>query len=580
MKRIYTIAIGLLMSLSMLFADNFIYVYDRTGWPTTALYAWGTSELYGKWPGALPVGTETIGNIVCKKFAFNGQAGKSYSLIFNNNGNGSQLSDFAATGGRDYTLTITTMGVTVGLDTAEVVEPDPLPTNDYVVYQANEKIFAKSQSFAAVDARLDEIEALGVNVLWLMPIHPIGQKNSVNSPYCVKDFKGINPNFGTLADLKTLVNHAHAKNMRVILDWVANHSALDHPWVTAHPDWYGTPTGDEKNWNDVKPFNFDNDSMRLAMIDAMTYWLREADIDGFRCDFAQGCPDDFWKMAIDSVRSIKEDAIMLAETSRTQLYKSGFNWLYSWSYLSGIQNLYKGSRTLDNLYSTSDGELNTTPADRARLRYITNHDACSEQANRDLFTNADGMLSAACLTYFLAGVPLIYSSQEIGYLNKINFCVPSSNSVIMNWNSNPTALARTKQLMAAYHASLDLRGGKQQRFTTNANVACFSYLSENGTLLVVANTKNSSQQLTIPSEYAGHGAINLLDSTSLTLPATRTLNPYEYLVLKISDVTDLENVAMQRYTEGIFDLMGRKLNQITTPGCYIVNGKKIIVPAN
>lgn len=536
MKRLANLLLVLCLAFSA-FAqtEHFIYVYDRTGWPATALYAWGTSELYGRWPGALPVDTVTIDNVNLIRFAFNGQNGRNYNLIFNNNGNNVQLDDFAATGGRDYTLTITAAGVTEGIDTAEVVLPEPLPTNDYVVYQANEKIFASNNAFNAVRDRLDEISQLGVNVLWLMPIHPIGVLKGVNSPYCVRDFKGVNLNFGTEADLVQLVNDAHSRGMKVILDWVANHCSWDNQTYIDHPEWFTDPVGDETAWKDVACFNYDLPAVYEYMIDNMLYWVRNADIDGFRCDYAQGVPDSFWKQATDSIRFYKPEAIMLAETSRTQLFQNGFDWLYSWSYLSAIQNLYSGKRSLDQLYSTSDGEMNTTPLNRERLRYITNHDACSEKANSDLYTSANGMLSAACLTYFLEGVPLIYSSQEIGYLNKINFCTTSSGSVKMNWNSNPECLAATKKLMRAYHLSLPLRGGERTIHRDNAKVACFTFTSEAGTLLVIANTTNQQQTLNLPASMAGHTLQNLLTDQNETLPSSLTLEPFAYCVLAETD---------------------------------------------
>lgn len=408
---------------------------------------------------------------------------------------------------------------------------DVTPGNEYVVYQANEKIFAKTNSFQAVDARLDEIEALGVNVLWLMPIHPIGQEKSVNSPYCVKDFKGINANFGTLDDLKTLVGHAHAKGMKVILDWIANHSALDHPWVAAHPDWYGSPSGDERNWNDVKPFNFNNKDMRAAMIDAMTYWLKEADIDGFRCDYAQGCPDDFWKEAITAIRAVKSDAIMLAETSRLELFTAGFDWMYSWSYLGAIQNVYSSSPA--SIYGVSDKELASTPEGKMRLRYITNHDASSEKSNQECYKSQQGLLAASCFTYFLAGVPLIYSSQEIGYMQKINFCVPSNSSVIMNWSSNPETLAAFKKMMQIYRATATLRGGKQERITSNQKVAAFTYTSAAGTLLVVVNLSANEQTLAAPQVLINQEMTNRLTDAKERLPRNINLAAYEYKIYSL-----------------------------------------------
>lgn len=412
-------------------------------------------------------------------------------------------------------------------DTTAVV----VPGNEYVVYQANEKLFARTEAFKAVDARLDEIEALGVNVLWLMPIHPIGQEKSVNSPYCVRDYKGINPNFGTLDDLKTLVNHAHAKKMRVILDWIANHSALDHPWTSEHPDWYGSPSGEEMDWSDVKPFNFSNKDMRAAMIDAMTYWVKEADIDGFRCDFAQGCPDDFWKEAIDAIRVEKKDAIMLAETSRTQLYQAGFDWLYSWSYLSQIQKLM-GNGSLSSLYSTSDSEMDSTPKGKARLRYVTNHDACSEHSNKECYKTQQGLLAASCLTYFMGGVPLIYSSQEIGYMNSINFCTTSEKSVLMDWSNNPTTLAAYKQMMAAYHASAKLRGVAPTKTTEN-NVAILTYKSDAGTLLVLVNVRDEEKTIGTPGALVNKQVKNLIDEQTVKLGREITLPAYGYAVYQL-----------------------------------------------
>lgn len=415
-------------------------------------------------------------------------------------------------------------------DTTEVVNVEP--ANSIVVYQANEKIFSTNDAFQSIDARLDEISELSVDVLWLMPIHPIGREKTANSPYCVRDFKGVNPNFGTEDDLKNLVNHAHQKGMKVILDWVANHSALDHPWVSEHPDWYGTATGDEKNWNDVKPFNFNNRDMRDAMIDAMTYWIREADIDGYRCDYAQGCPDDFWEEAIKAIRAIKPEAIMLAETSRLQLFDKGFDWMYSWSYLSAIQKLMVGGSLLA-LYSTSDKEMESTPAGHARLRYITNHDACSEKANRDIYKSAQGMLSAACITYFLEGIPLIYSSQEIGYLNKINFCCTSQASVKMNWDSNPEILAATKKLMQAYKATAKLRGGKQERITTDKDIAFITYTVGKEVLVVLSNITGNDKEVTIPMDMQRQQATDMLTGDRISMPRILDLPPYGYAIYTV-----------------------------------------------
>lgn len=527
MKKYFSI-LFLLCACSLSAAN--IYVQDKTGWGELYLYSYINDQqgLHGKWPGASPARTEVINGVVCPVWDFSPAKAGDYFFIFNN-GNGAQIkNDFLANELRDYYLIVTKQGCTEvsRADIEPEPEPEPIVANNIVIYEANERVFASNKAFNAIDARLDAIANLGVNVLWLMPIHPIGQKNSVGSPYCVRDYKGVNSSFGTLDDLKQLIDDAHARNMRVIIDWVANHTAWDHAWVTAHPDWYTeAQTGDERNWNDVTFLNYDKQEVHDAMIDAMTYWVNQG-IDGFRCDYAQGVPDNFWAAAIKAIRAINPDAILLAETSRLQLFEAGFDWMYSWNYLGQIQKLMTGGTTLAKLYSTHDSEMSSTPEGKQRMRYITNHDACSEHANSELYTNTDGMLAAACLTYFLGGIPLIYSSQEVGYLNKINFF----STTLMNWNSNPDYQQKFKTLMHAYALTDTLRGGRQTRYTNAQDVACFTYSSTAGTLLVIANTKNLSRTALIPETLRGKMLTNILTGEQLTLAEELFVPAYGYYV--------------------------------------------------
>lgn len=405
--------------------------------------------------------------------------------------------------------------------------------NDIVVYQANEKIFAADESFNAIDARLDEIKDLGVDVLWLMPIHPVGIEKTANSPYCVRDFKGIKEEFGTLDDLKKLVNDAHKKDIRVILDWIANHAAFDNPWAIEHPEWFTGPVSrPEMWWKDVIFFDYDNNpAAREAMSDAMIYWMTEAGIDGFRCDYAEGLTDSVWSLIIQDIRAVNPEAIMLAETGRYELYESGFDWLYSWDYLAQIQRLFRKD-TLDGLFGAHDKEMATTPEGKMRLRYATNHDACSEHASQECYETQQGLLAASCLTYFLGGVPLIYSSQEIGYMERINFCVPSDESVLMDWNENPETLAAFKQMMKIYHETATLRIGEPVRYEDNPSVAVLEYTSEAGKLLVVVNITDAEQTVAAPEAFASQKAKDLLTGKKLTLDAELTLTPYQYCIIK------------------------------------------------
>ena len=245
------------------------------------------------------------------------------------------------------------------------VDPELNKANTTVVYECNERLFARQDAFNAIRSYLPVLEQMQVNVLWLMPIHPRGTVNAIGSPYCVKDYYAIDPAFGTMADLKALVDDCHDRGMKIMLDWIANHTAFDNQWHNDHPDWYTTPVGEETNWNDVAPLNYAKTEVQQAMQDAMVYWVSEADIDGFRCDYAEGVPNTFWTNAINAIREVKPEAIMLAEASNTSLYQAGFDWMYSWNYLGAVQNVFRNSRGLGNLFTTSS----KNPAYTAEGRY-------------------------------------------------------------------------------------------------------------------------------------------------------------------------------------------------------------------
>lgn len=424
-------------------------------------------------------------------------------------------------------------GETTPTDTVQQPQ-DPTATmpeaNKLVVYECNERLFAQNNAFRSIKDYLPTLQEMQVNVLWLMPIHPRGTINSVNSPYCVKDFKAIDPKFGTLDDLKDLVNDCHRRGMYVILDWVANHTALDNQWYIDNKDtWYTTPVGDEKNWNDVKPLNYNNQDVRAAMTDALVYWIKEADIDGYRCDYAHGVPDDYWQSAITAMRAEKPGIFMLAETSRTELYAAGFDWLYSWSYLGAIQKLYSGSRTIASLLSTSRSEYNSTPAGKERLRYTTTHDASSENAPSSWYKTADGQLSAFALTIFVGGIPMIYSSQEIGDMNKVNFF----NYSIKKFEATNPTLLKYAQLMKAYIATAEARKGDLTDYSTDKVAIIGRSQKYNGaekSVLVVANTTNANQEATLPAQWQREQVTNALTGETMYTPKVQTLEPYQYLI--------------------------------------------------
>lgn len=412
-----------------------------------------------------------------------------------------------------------------------VPEQKPITdANQVVIYECNERLFAEAEAFKAIEEYIPTLVDMGVNVLWLMPIHPIGaDSKAVGSPYCVKDYTAINPAFGTMDDLKHLVNTAHEHQMRVMLDWIANHTSWDNRWVTAHPDWYQpAQTADEKQWADVTFLNYDMQVVCDTMQACMLYWVNEAGIDGFRCDYAQGVPLSFWKSTISAIRAKKSDALMLAETSDVAHYDAGFDLLYSWSYMYAVEGLYSGSGTFGSLLSAHTSEYNSTPEDKDRMRYVTTHDESATAGPGTFYHSPQGELSAFCLTAFLSGVPMIYSSQELGNMNAINFF----NYNIMDFKAENDTRTALKQLMKVYHETAHLRGGSRITGSLNTKVHYIEYSDEQETMIVICNTSGKKQDVKLPMKHQGHEVSDLLTGASVSLETIITLAPYEYKIYK------------------------------------------------
>jgi len=406
------------------------------------------------------------------------------------------------------------------------------PGNSMVIYEANPKVFASSDALKAIEGRLDEIQDLGVNVIWLMPIQQQGSKNAVGSPYCSRDFKSVNSSYGTLESLKSLVSKAHSMDMKVILDWIANHSSWDNNWITEHPDWYTkdangniiSPAG--MGWNDVADLNFNNKEMRAAMIDAMTYWVKEADIDGFRCDYADGVPADFWKEALDAVKTIDQDAVLLAEASDEKLLDCGFQMLYGWDFQSKLVDVFAGKRTVEKLYESHKGEYKNLDEGKDRLRFSTNHDkAMNEASPITMYKGERGAMAAFVIAAYMGGIPLIYSSQEIGYAKTLSFF----NNTILDWNSNPSYTEEYQKVMRAYTESVEARGGEMTLYNTG-NLVTIYY---QGGLMVTVNTTGADVQVKTPMERSGDKAVDMMTGKQENIPAALSLGAYEYKIWKI-----------------------------------------------
>lgn len=411
---------------------------------------------------------------------------------------------------------------------------DKIPAaEDIVMYEVNLRAFSPGGNLQGVIDRLDHIASLGTNVIWLMPIHPTGEIKSVNSPYSVRDYKSVSNEYGSLQDLRKLTDAAHARGIAVIMDWVANHTSWDHSWIS-NKTWYTQdasgniihPPG--TNWQDVADLNFSNQEMRAAMIDAMEYWIYEANIDGFRCDYADGVPYDFWQSAWKKLNAAPgRKLIYLAEGTRNDHFTAGFHLNFSWNWYSNIKDVFNG-QPVSRIFNAHQSEYNQTPAGKHWLRFTTNHDESAWDATPvRLFNGIEGALAASVLTIFTGGVPLIYGSQEVGVLNNVPFFQKST----INWNQNPAMLQTYMKILQVYSAERVARSVQNTVYAHN-DVACFKKVHNHEELLIIVNARNRNVTFNIPAALDNTSWNNALTSSGITLSGSLVLRPYEFYILK------------------------------------------------
>jgi glycosidase len=285
-----------------------------------------------------------------------------------------------------------------------------------VVYEIYPRTFSPEGNFAAVTRRLPDLKELGVTIIWLMPIHPIGQekkKGTIGSPYAVRDYYGINPAYGTEADLKRLVGAAHNLGMRVIIDIVANHTAWDSV-LMSKPDFYrrdaaGTIVS-PYDWTDVAALDYRNAPLRDYMIGMLKHWLREFDLDGFRCDVAGEVPTDFWERARTELQEIKPDVLLLAEADKPELMVRAFDLDYAWPFHSAITNVFANGAPATEIRKTWERDRARYPRGALHMRFWDNHDEDRAIAR----FGKRGALAASALVLTMDGVPLLFQGAEAG----------------------------------------------------------------------------------------------------------------------------------------------------------------------
>jgi glycosidase len=411
--------------------------------------------------------------------------------------------------------------------------PDP---QDAIIYQVNLRAFSEEGTIKGVTARMDSIKALGVNVVYLMPVHPIGAlkpAEGLGSPYAVKDYKGVNPELGNLEDLRALVNAAHERDMAVILDWVAGHTAWDNAWIN-NKSWYQQdasgniiqPAG--TNWSDVAALDYTNQDMRVAMIDAMKYWIFSANIDGFRCDAADNIPFDFWKQANDALKKVSSHKLfMLAEGARANHFKAGFQMNFGFRYYEALQNkVFRNSNSVTLLQDLNTSEYAGTFPGSHVVRYITNHDVYHTDGSPvNIYGGKTGSISAFLVTAYMNGVPMIYNGQEVGSTRSINFFYRTP----IDWSTNPEMKAAYKKIISFRKNSAAVKRGDLAVYS-NDDVAAFSKSTSDETVFVIASLRGNKTTYAVPAAFQGTWK-DAFTGASVTLSNQLFLQSYQHMVL-------------------------------------------------
>ena len=370
----------------------------------------------------------------------------------------------------------------MALSCTQAPAPQQQPLENSVVYEMNVRQYTPGGTFAAAQQELPRLAELGVDIVWLMPIYPIGvdgRKGTLGSYYAVRDYCAVNPEFGTLEDFDNFVAEAHRLGLRVVIDWVANHTSPDAVWTTERaPEWYERDadgnTTFTADWSDTANLNYENKDVWKGMADAMRFWM-ERGIDGFRCDMACEVPLEFWKETIAGLRADYPEMYMLAEGEEPLLHSlSGFNSSYSWELHHMMNAIARGEKNIPELLEYLAKDAERQPADAFRLMFTSNHDENS-WAGTEFERMGDAAKVMAVLTFTLpGGQPLIYTGQEMGWNKRFEFF---EKDPVPAWEKNEY-FDFYKELIAVRHANPALsagdKGGKFEVVSAEDSVLVFT----------------------------------------------------------------------------------------------------------
>ena len=431
--------------------------------------------------------------------------------------------------------------VSQSLNPDKVISYPPDWSRSATIYEVNLRQYTPSGTIREFIPHLERLQKMGVGVLWVMPVQPIGVKNrkgSLGSYYSISDYKAVSPEFGTMDDWIELVNNAHELGMYVILDWVANHTAFDHPWITEHPDYYvhndaGEIKSPVDDWTDAADLNYDNQQMRQEMIASMAFWVRKTHIDGFRCDVADLVPTDFWPAAREKLEGAQPGLFMLAESENPELHTKAFDMTYTWTLFHRLNDIAAGKKNAKEIDAYLV-EQKAWPKNAFRMYFTSNHDENSwNGSNHEKMGPASQTF--AVLTFGMNGMPLIYSGQEANLSKRLRFFDRDT----IPWNDYPyegfyTKLAQLKSAEKALeHGD---RGGDFIKLKTGNDENVFAFIRKNGNskVLFILNLSANDQKIRIEnSDIAGSSTELFTDAPQTWKSAVSLkLKPWEYSVYR------------------------------------------------
>lgn len=404
--------------------------------------------------------------------------------------------------------------------------PAPAFLNASNIYEVNIRQYTPQGTFEAFAAHLPRLKAMGVEILWLMPIHPIGEvkrKGSLGSYYSIKNFLAVNPEFGNTQDLKDLISIAHSLGIKVILDWVANHASWDNVWTKSHPDFF---VRDENglfqapyDWDDVIQLDHSNEEQQTAMQHAMAYWVREFDIDGFRADLAHLTPLAFWKSARQMLQQLKPELIWLAETENVS-YHEAFDISFTWKWMHLAEKVVNDQLSAQLLVNRFLDDINEFPGKSFRLYFTSNHDENSWNGTEfEKYGDYAAAFAVLSCTLPLA-IPLIYSGQEIPNLKRLKFFDKDA----LNWEKGAMLFEFYQSLLLFRRKSLLFISVPVISFLESAeNVLAFILHQDNSQAIVILNfsgdiikfglkhpaVSGSYVELFSKHEYVANGTVSL-----------------------------------------------------------------------